>query len=831
MIPSIRDNFLFISFALLSQFLLAQNTTVSGFVMEDSTTRSVIYAKVFFMGTQVGTTSDTSGYFKISIQGKSMPFDTLIISCLGYKTQKLHIDRAGNQTINVQLKSSLFLELDEMKATAGENPAWRFMRKLIENKERNNPDNLNFYSSTEYSKVRFDLNNFTEKTKKNIILKPFDYIWDNTNTTEDGVKYLPMLLTENLSEHYRRRFPRDAKDIILGKNTTGLAGPKLIEFTEDLYLTPNIYNNYITILGKSFPSPINDNYKSNYRFYLMDSMSNESSKTYKIRFRPKHRRELAFTGEMYFDSASYAITEINLRFDVKANVNFVRSYYITQLYDKVNEKHWMLSESRVIGDFTVLENASDLSGFFGRKRSFYSNYTINEPIDAVIFKGVDILEQNENSELKTDAFWDKHRTEKLSQEEITLIETTERVLNDKAFIVRKNLFYTIGTGYIPLKGIQIGNIYSFYSYNSIEHSRIKLGIRTDPANKFPIHISAYGAYGTNDAQFKYRISSFLNITKKSITRIGGTYSYDIEQIGRSFNQIELDNVLSSLVQIGKTSSRNYVMNFEGYFEKGITTGLIGRVGYFNKTFSPTLDSTFNVIDQNGIESIQPNYHTAGISTTIKFSYLNEEITGEFYDKKDLYRKFRKYPDVVFRYQYSDQNLFKSDFDYHKLKLNIRQKVRANKLGHFTYNVELGKTIGTVPYVLLDVPYGNQLILLDDYAFNLMRFMEFASDEFASIYFTHHFDGLILDRIPLINKLKWRTFVFGKSFIGTISDANNQSRYLFPQELTGITKPYFEIGFGFENIFKIAKMDFVWRLTPGEGDYYKFLIKPSFKFSF
>lgn len=831
MIRSLRDNLIFISFVLLSQFSLTQNTTVRGFVMEDSTTRSVIYAKVFFMGTQIGTTTDTSGYFKISIPNKNLAFDTLIISCLGYKTEKIHINSDRDQTINVQLRSSLFLELEEIKATAGENPAWHFMRKIIENKKRNNPDNLDFYSSTEYSKVRFDLNNFTEKTKKNIILKPFDYIWDNTRTTDDGVNYLPMLLTEKLSEHYRRKSPRDAKDIIIGQKTTGLAGPKLVEFTDDLYLSPNIYNNYIVILGKSFPSPINDNYKSNYRFYLMDSISEANSKTYKIRFRPKLTRDLAFTGEMYFDSASYAIKEINLRFDVKANVNFVRSFYITQLYDKVDEKHWMLTESRVIGDFTVLENASDFAGFFGRKRSFYSNYSINESIDPDIFKGVDIIKQNENAAQKTDEFWEEYRSEQLSQEELSLLELTDRVINDKAFKLRKNIFYTIGTGYIPLKGIQIGNIYSFYSYNSIEHSRIKLGFRTDPANQFPLHFSAYAAYGVNDEKFKYRISSYVDLSKKSTTRIGGTYSYDIEQIGRSFNQIELDNILSSLVQIGKTSSRNYVMNFEGYFEKVLTTGLIGRIGYFNKTFSPTLDSTFNVIDINGNQSIAPNYHTAGVRATIKFSHLYEEITGEFYDKKDLYRKFRKYPDLVFRYEYSDKNFFKSDFDYHKIKLNLRQKVRANKLGYFTYNIELGKTIGTVPYVLLDVPYGNQLILLDDYAFNLMRFMEFASDEFATVYFSHHFDGLILDKIPLINKLKWRTFVFGKSFIGNISSANNQSRYLFPQELSGITEPYFEVGFGFENIFKIAKMDFVWRLTPGEGDYYTFLVKPSFKFSF
>src|SRR5690606_4482415 len=170
--------------------------------------------------------------------------------------------------------------------------------------------------------------------------------------------------------------------------TTGLAGPNLMKFTEDLYLTPNIYNNFVTILGKSFPSPLNDNYKNNYKFYLMDSTVVNGKMTYKIRFRPKFQRDLAFTGEMYFDSATYAITEINLRFDVQANVNFVRSYYISQFYDEVKPGVWMLSESQVIGDFTVIENSSDLTGFFGRKKAIFSDYVLNEPIDKKILSGI-----------------------------------------------------------------------------------------------------------------------------------------------------------------------------------------------------------------------------------------------------------------------------------------------------------------------------------------------------------------------------------------------------------------------------------------------------------
>jgi hypothetical protein len=211
--------------------------------------------------------------------------------------------------------------------------------------------------------------------------------------------------------------------------------------------------------------------------------------------------------------------------------------------------------------------------------------------------------------------------------------------------------------------------------------------------------------------------------------------------------------------------------------------------------------------------------------------LYKQITGDFYDKKDLFRENRKYPDVAFSYEYVDKAIFKSDYDYQKLKLNIHQRVNAKKLGYFNYSIEAGKTFGTVPHTSLDIPFGNQLIFNDEIAFNLLRFMEFGVDQYIALQFNHHFDGLILDRIPLINKLKWRSFIFGRTFIGNISSKNNQKTYLFPAGMSPINDPYYEVGFGIENIFKIASIDFVWRLSPGIGEYYTFLVKPSFKFTF
>lgn len=826
----VKKNLLFLIWILCAQTLSAQETTVTGIVYDGDSDVPLPFAKVFFIGTQAGTTTDTSGVFSLRIKDNLIKKDSIMVSYLGYISQEIAVQRGQNQEIVVRLYSTLFSDFNEVVVVAGENVAWRYLRKIIANKERNNPDQYDYYSMEQYAKIRFDLNNFTDKTKKNILLRPFDYIWDNAKETEDGVNYLPMLITEKHSTHYHRKTPYEDRTEIMGEKTTGLAGPKLLKFTSDLYVTPNIYENFVTILGKSFPSPLNDNYKQNYKFYLEDSIYAEDGVTYHIRFLPKHQRELGFVGDMYIDSGSYAIKEIHLRFDVMSNVNFVRSYYISQFYSEVTEGKWMLTESQVLGDFTILENASDLTGFFGRKKAIFSDYTIDQKLDDDVFKGIEPEIYQDSAKIRPDTYWEQFRKDSLSLEEQKLYEVTDRVQNDPAFKIRRNLILTFVTGYIPTKMVQPGNIYSFYSYNSVEHSRLKLGFRSEPDNKLRLDFSAFGAYGTYDSIWKYGGNVAWNASKKGISRMGGSYRYDIDQLGRSFNQIELDHVLSSLVQIGSTRSRNYVTDFKAFFEQQLVVGTLLRAEYFYRDYSAVAGNSYIRID-NGLPTVAKNYQWSGVALIFKFSYLYAKITGEFYDKKDFYKEFRTYPDIALRYEYSDKAFFGSDFDVQKIKLSVRQKVNAKKLGHFTYTVEGAKTFGVVPHVALDIPFGNQLVLADDYSMNLMRFMEYAADQYAMIQFTHHFDGLILDRVPLINKLKWRSLVFGKTFIGSLSDANNQKSYLFPTGMGAIKRPYYEVGFGIENIFKFARIDFVWRVSPAVGEYYWFIVKPSFKFSF
>jgi hypothetical protein len=113
----------------------------------------------------------------------------------------------------------------------------------------------------------------------------------------------------------------------------------------------------------------------------------------------------------------------------------------------------------------------------------------------------------------------------------------------------------------------------------------------------------------------------------------------------------------------------------------------------------------------------------------------------------------------------------------------------------------------------------------------MNYYEFISDTYAQLHYSHHFDGLLLNHIPLMRKLKWREVIYGRAVWGTLSE-ENRNYSVFPENSGSLEKPYYEAGFGIENIFKVGRIDAIWRLSHLDApDVDRFRIFISFQFQF
>jgi hypothetical protein len=77
--------------------------------------------------------------------------------------------------------------------------------------------------------------------------------------------------------------------------------------------------------------------------------------------------------------------------------------------------------------------------------------------------------------------------------------------------------------------------------------------------------------------------------------------------------------------------------------------------------------------------------------------------------------------------------------------------------------------------------------------------------------------LFFNKVPLLRKLKWREVASAKVLVGSYDLKNDEllSRDFNADgiaDIYGLRQPYAEAAIGVENIFKILRVDALWRLS-------------------
>lgn len=157
-----------------------------------------------------------------------------------------------------------------------------------------------------------------------------------------------------------------------------------------------------------------------------------------------------------------------------------------------------------------------------------------------------------------------------------------------------------------------------------------------------------------------------------------------------------------------------------------------------------------------------------------------------------------------------------------IPINIQRQVSRKRFwfsafGYTDVILKAGKVWNKVPFPLLIIPNANLSYTIQPESYSLMNAMEFMNDEYASWDVTYYLNGFLFNRVPLLKKLKWREVLSFRGLYGNLSDKNNPTvsndlfRFPVTTSYMGDT-PYMEVGIGVENILKVLRFDYVWRLT-------------------
>jgi hypothetical protein len=792
---------------------LAQTTKVTGRIFDATTKEPLPFVNVVIKGTTTGTTSDFDGNYSLSF---TIPADSVTISYIGYIPVTKAIKRGITQVMNVELQSSA-IGLEEVVINPGENPAHRIIKAVIANKEFNDREKLAAYQYEVYNKVEFDLNNIPPDFRKKKVFKPIEFIFDNIDSGKVGEKpFLPLFMTESLSDYFYRRDPRTKKEVIKASKVTGVENASVSQFMGEMYQQVNIYDNNILVFGKNFVSPISDNGLFYYRYYLVDSMMIGENRCYQIQFKPKRKQELTFSGNLWIADTAFAVKRLEMTIAEDANINFINNLNVVQEYvgvpyeSKNDRKAWMLSKDKLVVDFSLKERdkKDQEMGFYGRKTTSYKDYVINQPRAEDFYSRTENLVVEQGAYQKDQAFWEAARHDSLSKTEKQIYAMVDTIQSLPVYKTWVDIITIFVSGYKVWGNFEIGPYYNMLSYNSVEGVRLRVGGRT--SNQFSkwYELSGYVAYGARDEKFKYSLGFRSFVSKKPRQLVGMNYKNDYEILGQSQNAFTQDNILASVFRRTPLTKLTGVQQVEAWYDREWFSGFNTRASFVSRTMTPVGDFRYEFRDGDGAIRVKENIITSEIRLNTRFAYDEKYVEGEF-SRTSL---GTRYPITQFQYGYGIKDLFGSDYSYHRITLSVDDRFRINPIGYTDYYIEAGKAWGRLPYPLMILHPGNESYVYDFYAFNMMNYYEFVSDEYATVYMFHHFDGFFLNKIPLMRKLKWREIVSGKVLVGRVTDKNRET-LLFPEHLYELDKgPYYEAGVGLENIFKIFRVDAMWRLS-------------------
>ena len=806
-------------FAFAVVFSTKAQLVFEGQVFEQDKVTTLPFLNVLAMPSGEGTTTDIDGYFYFTTNKK---VKTLTFSSIGFESVVVKVKNTSDKNMliimppsGIQINETIVL--GKRKKIKKDTAAITLYRNVVKNKKENRPKGLDSYYYKEHTKMEFDLYKYNPKLPKKFYMRAFRYAFDFTDTTMAGNWFVPGLLQEEISEVYYQNKPKRNKQIMHANMATGMDNLSASLLLTDVFEQINMYDNMIEAGGKPFASPFSPSGILTYRYFLSDSMYTEDSvKLYRLDFSPRNKHDIAFNGYAWIETVNFAITDMEFRIPTKANLNFISDFYVRQTFTKPDNEHWFLTAEEMHIAVNPFKNRKGRSILL-KKRFRRGDIEINQQIPESIFEGENFIKADSIA-TRDKKWWKENRVAPLTEGEKNIFLVVDSIQNTKAYTNYKNAIYALGSGYLRFgrtPPIEIGQYYKFLSYNNIEGFRPKFGFRTNKYMSKKYQFTAYAAYGMKDKQWKHLLNlRFMLPTKnhhwhilemkygKDFTFLGTT---DAEQV---FNH---DNALLSILRRRPLEKIMKIEEFRVQYERewvnGFTTDIFGS----RKTFYPILGTfEFNVPDGKGGLKPLKEFTTTEFGVNAHFEFGKNYFTNTFIRTG----AGSKLPQVDVSYTLGLKDFLGGDHSYHKFKLRWFHRF-SHKFGYSRYQVRAGYALGETPYPLLFMHQGNITFYNSKKAYSVMQEFEFASDRFAAFWIDHHFDGKILNAIPLVKLLRLRSIFLFKVLVSDIQPSNRtiiDMPTTIRSTLDMRDKVYMEMGFGIENILNVLRVDFVWRLT-------------------
>jgi len=806
-----------IFFLSFSSLLWGQDLTkVTGTVTDAKTGDPLPFVDVYFVGTYTGVNTNIDGLYSIEIEEE---VDSIAFTYLGYARKMVPIEQGKTQEINITLAESK-VELKtatvirKRRKRKKDTAAIALWRNVVKHWPQNSIESADNYYYKDYTKVGFDWFKPGKKLLGNKLFKKnLKIMMDYVRMEENGDKYLPFLHKETIKEYAYQQKPKDQVEKTLADRFSGIENESISDFVGDELNKVDPFKTVNVIVGKSFIGPFAPTSNVQYNYFLTDSLERNGDKYYELTFVGRRKQDLTFLGFAWVHKPTYAISSIEMEISPHIGLNHIQTMDIVQYYTQLPSGKWFAERETMVAkakldfiDIGTRKNRNKKNQIRIRKEVKRYDLAVNTDIDKELLKGEAVKWAEKSTERAPD-YWQENRPEPLDSVSAGVYTMMDSIQNTFFYKFMDFLGYAAMTSYFRAGPIEFGEFPEFVSYNKTEGVRIKLGVRTSKKLSDKFQLSTYAAYGFRDKKWKYGFTGKFHLPSKNRrwNMLKVWYKNDFQMLAQQDEMLTSDNIVTTITRLGAVDNLMMIREAGISYERDWVRGFYTRIGYQWRRFY-SVDGGFQFTTGDGQVPI-PTYTSSEIKVRLHGGFKERFMTHFTGFKRNSLDAL--HPIFTLDYTGGIKGFLGGQHNYHKFELNMRHRVNS-PIGYTRYQLHAGKTFGNAPYPVLTVHLGNQSIIRNGWAYAMMNEFEFVSDTYGAVWMDHHFDGLILNTIPFLNKLKWRTILMFKGLYGTVKQSNLD----IIDMPAGISQPgfYAEIGFGIENIFKMIRIDFMWRMT-------------------
>ncbi|WP_432714110.1 DUF5686 and carboxypeptidase regulatory-like domain-containing protein [Pedobacter sp.] len=783
---------LFCLFIVLSS-VYAQEFTLSGHI-KDQEGEIIPFTSIYIKNTTNGTSANIDGHYVLKLK---KGISTVVYKTIGYKTVEKAIVMESNRVQNVVLVPETY-NLQEVSISGkGKNLANEIIRNAIRNRKKH-LNEVKEFSCNVYIKGVQKLVGAPKKFFGKDIQKTLDL-----DTNRRGILYQ----SESQSIYNCKR-PNHIHEEMIASKVAGRNNAFSFNKASDLEI--NFYNNIMlenVLSSRGFVSPIADFAMFYYHYKLLGVTVENGVNINKIQVTPRRKHDPAFRGIIYIADESWRIQGTELYLTKNTGINLIDTLNITQQFIKVDSTYM---PSNI--NFTFNGNVMGFK-FDGYYLGVYNNYNLRPNFPENYFKG-EILKIPEHANTKDNAYWAAARPIPLNEEEKSnytrkdsiarrkeskfYLDSLERANNK--FTTPKFLLthYTINDRYNK-QSYKLDPLLKAIFYNTVEGFGFRYGITYtkdfEYNRKYTIRPEV--RYGFANKTLTGNITGSYDydpVHKANVNLAFGSGIYDLNHYG-TMNL--LSNTLNSLL-----FERNYPKFYQQTFLNGGTSrelarGLQGTISLgYHKNKNLVNNSSFKIINKKDTAFTSNNPFTPLVETPLFPTYkaltatvnVSYTIGQKYITRPDgkIYQEVEA-PKISLTYKKGIKNAFGSDVDYDLISLEIeKDRISAGLWGYSSFVIGAGKFLNNnVVYYPESKHFrgNNSLTSLPDIRkFSFLDFYQYSTDRhYIEAHLEHNFAGLIMNKVPLIRKLKLEE-VLGGSYLTQPLKKNYKEFYFGLQRL-------------------------------------------------